>query len=54
VVDFGQKLDFGVLEGVVLVEIQMDDEFATEEGSTFGTVNGDVPVPEIIIGDKGD
>jgi hypothetical protein len=54
VVDFGQKLNFGVLEGIILIEIQMNDEFATEKGSSFGSVNGDVPVPEIIISDKGD
>jgi hypothetical protein len=32
----------------------MNDEFATEEGSGFGAVNGDVPVPEIVISDKSD
>ena len=32
----------------------MNDEFATEEGSSFGAVNCDVPVPEIVISDKSD
>ena len=50
VVDLGDELDLGWLEGVVVSEVQVDCESATNEGSALRSLNVDVPDHNIILG----
>ena len=50
VVDLGDELDLGWLEGVVVSEVQVDCESSTNEGSALRPLNMDVPDHNIIFG----
>ena len=48
-VDLRHELDLGGLEGVVVREIEVDGELASNEGSTIGAVNLDVPDSDVVF-----
>ena len=49
VVNLGHELDLRWLEGVVVREVQVDLELASDEGGTLGSVNDDVPDGHVIL-----
>ena len=49
VIDLGDKLDLGRLEGVIVREVQVDGEDATTEGSALRTLNHHVPDHNIFL-----
>ena len=49
VVDFGDELDLGGLERVVVGEVQVYCEFAPDEGSALRSVNVNVPHHHVVL-----
>ena len=48
-VDFGDELDLGRLEGVVVGEVEVYCEFAPDEGSALRSVNVNVPHHHVVL-----
>ena len=49
VVNLGHELDLRGLEGVVVCEIEVDSEFATNERCAFGSIDVDVPNHDVVL-----
>jgi hypothetical protein len=51
VIDFGDELDLWRFEGIVVVEVEVHNKLATDEGSLFGAVDNQVPVEKVVVHD---
>jgi len=48
-VDFSDELYLGSLEWIRVVEVKIDNKFSTKERGRFGSIDDQVPTPQVVI-----